>query len=173
MALRGHHRVANETVQTVSFLIVRFGERYCALPSQGVRGVLTREEAGSKQTVAVAGVTYHDADLAGRLSAALDATHPDMRTVLYSNGQSHGALRVEEVIGMIDVNRDQCLPLPPHFQHDERTWISGTIFFRNDLALILNPEWVLGELGDAASVGRGSIQSRALSQSGVLQGEAC
>jgi len=173
MALRGRHRVASETVQTASFLVVRFGTRYYALPSLGVRGVLTREEAGSGQTVAAVGVTYHDLDLAGRLSAWFDPTHPEMRTILYSNGQSHGALRVEEVVGMIEVNREQCLPLPPHFQQEERTWISGTIFFRDDLALILSPEWVLGELGGEVPVEKGISHSRALSQPGVFQGRAC
>jgi CheW-like domain len=171
MGLRGHHRSTTATVQTASFLVVRFGTNYCALPSQGVRGVLTRDEAGSGQTVTAVGVTYHDVDLAGRLSAVLDLTHPDMRTVLYSNGQSHGALRVEEVVGMIDVEREQCKPLPPHFQQDERTWISGTLFFRDNLALILSPEWVLGELGEEMSVTAGSARHKALPGSAAHGGQ--
>ena len=167
MSLRGQYRATTAAVQTASFLVVRFGNNYCALPSQGVRGVLTREEAGSAQTVTAVGVTYHDVDLAGRLSAALDLTHPDMRTVLYSNGQSHGAVRVEEVIGMIEVERDQCRPLPPHFQREERTWVSGTTFFQEHLALILNPEWVLGELGEEVSPAAGGARQTMLSTSAV------
>ncbi|HXH86486.1 MAG TPA: hypothetical protein VNI35_06640, partial [Nitrospira sp.] len=77
MGLRGHHRSTTATEQTASFLVVRFGKNYFALPSQGVRGVLTREEAGGGQTVTAVGVTYQDADLAGRLSTVLDLTHPD------------------------------------------------------------------------------------------------
>jgi CheW-like domain len=172
MGLRGHHKSTTATAQTASFLVVRFGKNYFALPSQGVRGVLTREEAGRGQTVTAVGVTYQDMDLASRLSAVLDLTHPDIRTVLYSNGQSHGALRVEEVIGMIDVERGQCTPLPPHFQHDERTWISGTLFFREDLALILNPEWILGELGEETSVTAGSARPKALAGS-IAHGGQC
>jgi hypothetical protein len=163
MSLRGQYRTTAAGVQTASFLVVRFGRNYCALPSQGVRGVLTREEAGSAQTVTAVGVTYHDVDLAGRLSAALDPKHPDLRTVLYSNGRSHVAVRVEEVIGMIEVERDQCRPLPPHFQEDERTWISGTTVFKDHLTLILNPEWVLGELGEEVSVDAGSVRPNAIS----------
>ena len=172
MGLRGHHRSIASSVQTVSFLVVRFGNRYCAVPADGVRGVLTREEAGTEETVMAVGVTYHDVDLASRLSTAVDVTDPDIRTVLYSNGHTHGAFRVEEVIGMIDVERTQCRPLPPHFQQEERTWISGTVFFRNELALIVNPEWVLGELGEEMSSHAKMAGVRALTAS-VSQGGQC
>ena len=148
MGLRGHHKVATVTVQTASLLVVRFGKNFYALPSQGVRGVLTQEEVGSGPQVTAVGVTYQDVNLAGRLEAVLDSTHPDMRVVLYSNGHTHGAVRVEEVIGMIEVERAECRPLPAHFQHDERSWISGMTFYRGELVLILVPEWVLGELGE-------------------------
>lgn len=171
MGLRGHHRSTTATEQTASFLVVRFGKNYFALPSQGVRGVLTREEAGRGQTVTAVGVTYQDVDLANRLSTVLDLTHPDIRTVLYSNGQSYGALRVEEVIGMIDVERGQCAPLPPHFQQDERKWISGTLFFREHLALVLNPEWVLGELGEEMSVTAEGARHKALTGSAAHGGQ--
>ena len=170
MGLRGHHRSTTATEQTASFLVVRFGKNYFALPSQGVRGVLTREEAGRGQTVTAVGVNYQDVDLANRLSTVLDITHPDIRTVLYSNGQSSGALRVEEVIGMIDVEREQCAPLPPHFQQDERKWISGTLFFREHLALVLNPEWVLGKLGEETSVTAEEARHRALTGSAAHGG---
>src|SRR5690348_7186650 len=148
MSLRGHHKVTTAVVQTARLLVVRFGKQWCAVPSQGVRGVLTVDEAGTAGRVTLVGVTYDDVDLAGRLRAALDPSNPDMRIVLYSNGQTHGAVRVEEVIGMIEVERAECRPLPSHFQQDERTWISGTTVYRDQLVLILSPEWVLGELGE-------------------------
>lgn len=156
MSLRGHHKVTTAVVQTASLLVVRFGKQWCALPSQGVRGVLTHQEAGRAGRVTFVGVTYQDVDLAGRLSIALDLSNPDMRVVLYSNGQTNGAVRVEEVIGMIEVEREECRPLPSHFQHEERTWISGTTIYRDRLVLILSPEWVLGELGEVVAAGGGS-----------------
>jgi chemotaxis signal transduction protein len=162
MSLRGHHKVTTAVVQTARLLVVRFGKQWCAVPSQGVQGVLTPQEAGRAGRVTFVGVTYEDADLAGRLSASLDTTNPDMRVVLYSNGQTHGALRVEEVIGMIEVERVECRPLPSHFQQDERTWISGTTVYRDHLVLILSPEWVLGELGEVVGTG---VRPRALSTS--------
>ncbi len=151
MSLRGHHKVTTTLVQTARLLVVRFGNQWCALPSQGVRGVLTPQEARKEGRVTFVGVTYEDVDLAGRVGAVLDLSNPDMRVVLYSNGQTHGAVRVEEVIGMIEVERAECRPLPSHFQKEERTWISGTTIYRDYLVLILSPDWVLGELGEVVS----------------------
>jgi chemotaxis protein histidine kinase CheA len=148
MSLRGHHKVTTVVVQTASLLVVRFGNQWCALPSQGVRGVMTQQEAGKGGRVTFVGVTYEDVDLAGRFAAGLDPSNPDMRVVLYSNSQTHGAVRVEEVIGMIEVERAECRPLPAHFQKEERAWISGTTIYRDHLVLILSPDWVLGELGE-------------------------
>jgi chemotaxis signal transduction protein len=151
MSLRGHHKVTTAVVQTASLLVIRFGMQWCAVPAQGVRGVLTSQEAGRDGRVTFVGVTYEDLDLACRLGAALDPSNSDMRIVLYSNGHTHGAVRVEEVIGMIEVERAECRPLPSHFQQDERTWISGTTIYRDHLVLILSPDWVLGELGEVVS----------------------
>ena len=162
MSLRGHHKVTTAVVQTASLLVVRFGKLWCAVPSQGVRGVLTQQEAAGGGHVTFVGVTYHDVDLAGRLGTVLDLSNPDVRVVLYSNGQTHGAVRVEEVIGMIEVERAECRPLPSHFQQEERTWISGTTIYRDQLVLILSPEWVLGELGEVVGTG---VRPHALSAS--------
>jgi chemotaxis signal transduction protein len=156
MSLRGHYKAAVANVQAASFLVVRYGTRYYALPSEGVRGVLTWEEAGDGQTVTWVGATYQDVDLAGRLSTKLDTTSADIRTVLFSNGHSHGAIRVDEVVGLFDVDRQRSRPLPPHFHREERTWIAGMIFFLDQLALILNPEWILGELGEVVAVATGA-----------------
>ncbi len=162
MSLRGHHSVTTGAVQTARLLVVRFDRVLCALPSQGVRGVLTPAEAGRGGQVTSVGVTYQDVDLASRLGVTLNLDNPDMRVVLYSNGQTNGAVRVEAVIGMIEVERTECRPLPSHFQHEERAWISGTTLCKDQLVLILTPEWVLGELGEVVTAGGGA---RALSAS--------
>lgn len=162
MSLRGHHKVTTAVVQTARLLVIRFGTLWCAVPSQGIRGVLTQQEAGRRAQVTFVGVTYQDVDLAGRLHATLDLSNPEVRVVLYSNGHTHGAVRVEEVIGMIEVERAECRPLPSHFQQEERTWISGTTIYRDQLVLILSPEWVLGELGEVVISG---VSPQALSVS--------
>ncbi len=157
MSLRGHHRSAVAEVETVSLLVIRLGKHFYALPSQGVRGVLTPEEAGSAKTVVAVGETYHDVRLVERLALTRDSVHPDMRTVLYSNGEFHGAIQVDAVIGMLDIERKLCRPLPPQFQELERNWISGTTLFRGQIILILNGDWVLKELDEGLLMDIGGI----------------
>ena len=162
MSLRGHHNSTNVLVETASFLVVRLGVSYVALPADGVRGVLTREEAGNEQAVTAAGTIYQPVDLAQRLSVVADLSGLEMRTVLYSNGHSHGAIRVEQVVGLTDVERKDCLPLPPQFQRDERNWFGGMMLYQDLLVLIVNPSWVLGELAEVVSVAVGETQRMAV-----------
>ncbi|MDF0644079.1 MAG: chemotaxis protein CheW [Nitrospira sp.] len=151
MGLRGHFKSTTTDVHTVSLLVVRYGASYCALPSDGVRGVLTKDQAGQGETVNWVGITYQRVDLAAQLSTKLDAASPDLRIVLFSNGHSHGAIHVDEVVGLLDADQRECKPLPPHFRCEERTWVTGMIQYRSDLAIVLDPEWVLGELEAEAS----------------------
>jgi len=152
MSLRGHHNSTAMLVGTASFLVVRLGLSYLALPATGVRGILTQEAIDDEQAVTEEGIVFLPVDLAERLSEAADLSDIDLKTVLYSNGRSHRAIRVEQVVGLTDVGRRDCLPLPPQFQRDERSWVGGMMLYQDQLVLILNPSWVLGELADAPSV---------------------
>jgi chemotaxis signal transduction protein len=149
MSLRGRQNSTNLLVETASFLVVRLGLSYLALPATGVRGVLTQEEAGHEQVVTAVGRVYRPVDLAQQLSIAADLSGLEMRTVLYSAGRSQGAICVEQVVGLIDVERHECLPLPPQFRGDERNWFGGMMLYQDQLVLILNPLWALGELSSA------------------------
>ncbi|MEO5864567.1 MAG: chemotaxis protein CheW [Nitrospiraceae bacterium] len=145
MSLRGRHNSANMPVERVSFLVVRLGGSYFALPAAGVRGLLTQAEAGYEQAVTAVGTVYQPVDLVQRLSVAADLSSPDMRMVLYSTGLIQGAIRVEQVVGLVEVARQDCLPLPLQFQGDERSWFEGMTLYMDLLVLILNPLWALGE----------------------------
>ena len=147
MTLRGRHNSTNTLVETASFLVVRLGASYLALPAAGVRGVLTNEEAGHTQAVTALGDTYHPIDLAQRLSVIADLSSLEMRMVLYASDNSQGAIRVEQVVGLTDVERKDCFPLPAQFQGDEQRWFMGMMLYQDQLVLILNPVWLLGELG--------------------------
>ncbi len=150
MSLRGRNHSANIPIETASFLIVRLGASYMALPADGVRGVLTKDETGDEQAVTASGTIYPAVDLAQRLFLIADLYGPDMRTVLYSNGQSHGAVRVTQVVGLADVERKDCFPLPLQFQCDERNWFAGMLLYQDQLVLVLNPSWALGGVAAAA-----------------------
>lgn len=146
-------------VETAGFLVVRLGISHFALPAEGVRGVLTREEAGSEEAVSAVGTTHQPVNLAQRLSVVADLSSSEMRTILYSNGHSHGAIRVEQVVGLTDVERKDCLPLPAQFRRDERQWFGGMMLYQSQLVLIVNPSWMLGELAEVVSGALGHAEN--------------
>ena len=158
MSLRGCHNSMDMFVGTARFLIVRLGVTYIALPADGVRGVLTKEEAGDEQIVTATGIPYQPIGLAEQLSLTVDLSGFEMRTVLYSNGHSQGAIRVEQVVGLTDVERKDCFPLPPQFQCDERNWFAGMMLHQDQLVLILNPSWALGEAFDVIPISVGQTK---------------
>ena len=157
MSLRGHHRTESTHEQGISFLVVRLGETRLALPADGVRGVLTPAEAGVGDSIKAVGITYQHLDLVGFLMISADFDTADTRVVLYSNGRSHAAVRVEQVFGLTEVEPVQCIPLPAHFRADERTWFSGMILRGEGLALIVNPTWLLGEVAEVVSMTPGGM----------------
>jgi chemotaxis signal transduction protein len=172
MSLRGRQNSTTRSLQTAGFLVVRLGLSYLALPATGVRGVLTSEEAGHERTVTAAGSVSQQVDLAQQLSIVADLSGPEMRTVLYSTGRSQGAMAVEQVVGLIDVEPNECLPLPAQFRGDERNWFGGMMLYQDRLVLILNPSWALGELSRAESVPRGQIE-QPMGATPVTFGESC
>jgi chemotaxis signal transduction protein len=170
MSLRGRQNQTNTLIEASSFLIVRLGGTYVALPADGVRGVLTQEEAGKEQAVTEVGITYQPVDLAQRLSLVADLSGLESQTVLYSNGRSHGAIHVAQIVGLTDVDRKSCLPLPAQFQRDERNWFEGIMLYQDQLVLILNPSWALGELADIVPVAVGQIERMAAATPAVVDG---
>ena len=141
-----------------------------ALPADGIRGVLTQAEAGNEHTVTAAGTVYRPVDLAQRLSVAADLSGLEMRIVLYSNGRSHGAIRVDQMVGLADVDRKDCLPLPPQFQRDERNWFGGMMLYQDQLVLMLNPSWALGEMDGVVPVSVGQAEQMVAANPGVVGG---
>ena len=95
-----------------------------------------------------------------------------MMTVLYSAGYSQGAIRVEQVVGLTDVERKDCLPLPPQFQCDERNWFGGMILYQDLLVLILNPLWALGEASGGVPVSVGQAEQM-VATTPTAVGEPC
>jgi len=172
MSLRGRHNSTNILVETTSFLVLRLGDRYVALPADGVRGILTQAEAGNEQGVTVAGTTYHPVDLAQLLLVAADFSGLEIRTVLYSTDRSQGAIRVEQVVGLMDIERKDLLPLPAQFQCDERSWFGGMMLYQDQVVLILNPAWALGELADAVPVSVGLTEQMATTTTAAT-GRSC
>jgi chemotaxis protein histidine kinase CheA len=158
MSLRGGHNSENTRVEVASFLVIRLGVNYFALPAAGVRGVLTQEEVGHDEAVTVSGTAYQLVDLSQRLSVVANSSGPERRTVLYSTGHSTGAIAVEQVVGLMEIERKDCLLLPSQFQRDERDWFRGMLLYQDQLVLILNVAWVLREPSGIVSIPIGQAE---------------
>jgi chemotaxis signal transduction protein len=170
MSLRGGHNSENTRVELASFLVIRLGVNYFALPAAGVRGVLTQEEVGHDEAVTVSGTVYQIVDLSQRLSVVANLSGPQRRTVLYSTGRSHCAIGVEQVVGLMEIERKDCVPLPSQFQRDERDWFIGMLLYQDQLVLILNLAWVMGEPSGIVSVPIGEAKQLGKTTSAMVGG---
>jgi chemotaxis signal transduction protein len=144
MSLRARTTTVASIANRAQFLVVMRGQTWFAVPAEIIRGILTPEEAGTTETVTSLGVTYPVGDFADRFGIACPAELPEARTILCSMGNCHHAFRVDKVLGLTDLDRQQISPLPLHFTGPERGWFPGFFLFRDAVALLVNPGWLLG-----------------------------
>jgi hypothetical protein len=62
------------------------------------------------------------------------------------------AFIVDEVCGLTDVPATAIRSLPPHFAGPERGWFSGLFLFRDAVALVVQPSWLLGHVTAAPAL---------------------
>ncbi|HJR75857.1 MAG TPA: chemotaxis protein CheW [Nitrospiraceae bacterium] len=112
-------------------------------PAEWIRGILTRKEAGSGQTVSSAGATYRLTSLVDRLRLPPRADSADTRIILYGNGICARAFLVDTVVELTDVDRRDLRPMPVHFRSAERTRLDGLLLYGSTVVLMVNPVWLL------------------------------
>lgn len=143
MSLRGHRIRSSDQVPTERFLMVTLDSRQFALSAELVQGLLTIEESDAVGTLTVQGQEYPSLDLASRLGIAQGGDGPETRTVLLAQAGIRACIRVDQVHGLVEVERARVLALPRHFCSDERNWYVGLILYGDGLALGLNSVWLM------------------------------
>ena len=143
MSLRGHRIGSAAHVPVERFLIVGIDTRQFALSAELVQGLLTMEERGSVSTLTVQGQEYSPLDLGGRLGLAQAGDGPETRMVLLAQAGSYACIKVDQVHGLIEVDRTRVLPLPRQFRSEERNWYVGLILYGEGLAVGLHSRWLL------------------------------
>ena len=154
MSLRGHRQGSAAHVPTERYLIVSVAAQRFALSSDLIQGLLTLEESRSVGILTVQGHDYPPLNLAGRLGLADAFDGPETHFVLVARAGIRACIRVEQVHGLVEVERDRVLPLPGQFRSDERNWYIGLILFEEGVAVGLNPAWLIG---GAMQGGRGLV----------------
>lgn len=149
MSLRGRTEKVAPALGIMQVLVVVCGKTYLAIPSAIVRGVVEFGEAAEARIVTLFGEECRVTDLAARLGLPPAALTPDMRIVLCGEHRARQAWRVDRTLGIEEVDLQRIMPLPPQFAGAERNWFTGLFLFRDVVALLLNPGWLLSQSMDA------------------------
>lgn len=149
MSLRGHTKSVAGAGATERMLVVTSGPINLAISATAVEGILPPEEAGMAGPVTLREITYPITDLARRLGHAPAAAATDPRVILCGSCGRHRGFKVDQVLGLTEVDIRHIRPLPPHFAGEERTWFKGYFLYREGVALWVNPDWlVMPDPGD-------------------------
>jgi hypothetical protein len=143
MSLRGHRLGSAAHVPIERFLIVGIDSQQFALSADLVQGLLTMEESGSVNTLTVQGQEYSSLDLGDRLGLAQADAGPETRMVLLAQAGIRACVRVDQVHGLVEVERTRVLPLPRQFRGEERNWYVGLILYGDGVAIGLHTRWLL------------------------------
>ena len=143
MSLRGQRIGSAAHVPIERFLIVGIDTRQFALSAELVQGLLTMEESGSVSTLTVQGLEYPALDLGDRLGLAQAGDGPETRMVLLAQEGIRTCIRVDQVHGLVEVERTRVLPLPRQFRSEERNWYVGLILCGEGVAVGLHSMWLL------------------------------
>jgi hypothetical protein len=149
MSLRGRTEKVAPTLGTMQVLVVACGKTFLAIPGAVVRGVVEFGEAVEARIVSLFGETCRVTDLAARLGLPPAVLTPDMRIILCGEHRARQAWRVDRTLGLEDVALQRITPLPPHFAGVEQNWFTGLFLFRDTVALLINPGWLLSQTMDA------------------------
>ena len=151
-------------------LVVTSGPMTVALTAPIIEDILPPEESGAAVVATDHEVTYRVSDLASRLGQTPTPKAPDPRVVLCGYGDRHRGFRVDRLLGPTDVDPRHIHPLPPHFTGEERTWFTGFFLFRDTIALLVNPDWLLGHEADADTPGPAADTKRVAASRPTRQG---
>ncbi len=143
MSLRGH-RIGSATHLPIErFLIVGIDRQQFALSAELVQGLLTLEESGTASTLTVQGQEYPSLDLGDQLGLAQGGDGSETRMVLLAQAGIRAYIRVDQVHGLVEIDRTRILPLPRQFRSEERNWYVGFILYGAGVAVGLHSGWLL------------------------------
>ena len=148
MSLRGRMEKVSPALGTMQVLVVACGKTYLGIPGAIVRGVVEFGDAVEARIVSLFGEACRVTDLAARLGLPPAALTPDMRIILCGEHRARQAWRVDRTLGLEDVDLQRITPLPPHFAGVEQNWFTGLFLFRDTVALLVNPGWLLSQSMD-------------------------
>lgn len=125
------------------FLVVTCGTVNLAVPAALIQSIIGPSEAGDTNGGGARDYSFRMMDLHSRLGTQPSPQSSDAAVLLCKGAEKPCAFRVDRVEGYMQIETRQIRPLPPHFSGEERRWFSGYILFRDSLALLADPAWLL------------------------------
>lgn len=134
MSLRA--RQATPAVELGQWLVAVRNGTHFAFPAEIVRGL------GASDDLPPAAHGMPSADLMCHFPGTVVVGAPG-REVLCGHESAQQVVLVDDIIGLTEISKEQIRPLPGQFTGPERHWFAGLFLFRDTIALMLNPEWLL------------------------------
>lgn len=142
MSLSGRPTQEAAGLGTQQVLVVVVGSTRIAFPASVVHSILQLGDLGDSTVGATRGRTYPVRTLADGYGLPHVPDGPDTRIILCGRDDARRGFKVDQVLGMTDVDVRNVQPLPPQFAGAERMWFVGLMFFQDTLAMLANPEWL-------------------------------
>jgi hypothetical protein len=132
-------------VDVASFLLVTCTHTHVAIPADIIRGIVKPDDDGKDDALAVLRAHTDVTDLADRFGVSSSSFSSEARIVVCGTHNARRAFRVHAIVGLEDVESTRIKPLLPHFIGPEREWFSGMFLFRETIALVVQPSWLLSD----------------------------
>ncbi len=132
-------------VDVASFLLVTCTHTHLAIPADIIRGIVKPDDGGKDDALAVLGAHADVTDLADRFGVSCSSFSSEARILVCGTHDARRAFRVHTIVGLEDVESTRIKPLLPHFGGPEREWFSGMFLFRETIALVVRPSWLLSD----------------------------
>lgn len=147
MSLRGRTEMRPTSMgpTVAAFLLVTCEATHLAVPAELVRGIVKPNDGGMADILRALGVQAEVSDLSERFGFERYAPSAEMRVVVCGMKEMRWAFRVGAVIGLEDVESSRITLLSPQFTGPERQWFAGMFLFRDTVALVIQPRWLLSD----------------------------
>lgn len=143
MTLRSQTHKVTPPGTFLQIVVVGYGPYCLGLPADTIRGIKQPEEMDADGSVTLLGNTYSRIDLPQEFGLTRHPTTSEARVILCGRGSVCIAIGVDRVFGLQELDSQALRPLPPHFRGSERDWFAGLFRFQQQVALSINPDWLL------------------------------
>lgn len=125
-------------------LLIICGGTCFAVPAEVVRGIAGEQGEDVPAGLASLAASSAVVDFGELFGVESAPDSPDSRVFVCGTPDGCRAFRVDQLLGMHDVDMQRFRALPAHFTGPERQWFGGLLLSEDGVVLLVNPGWLLG-----------------------------